>query len=305
MQIFHSFSELSSLPCPVHWAMGFFDGVHLGHKRVIESASSPGALRGVLTFHPHPLAILRPGCEPKLITPSPDFKAHLLAKAGADVLLVLPFTRQLAEMSPEAFLDTLCSSSIVKGISVGSNWHFGKGGSGNADFLSRISVKYGFNACINSLLTLEDDTVCSSRIRELLSEGNIAKANQMLGRPFCISGTVEHGQKLARTLGFPTANITLPPCSALPRPGVYEVQCRINSELKYGIANIGLRPTICENYKPTRLEAHFPGWSGDLYGRELHVELLNFLRPEKKFDGIDSLKTQIEQDIASATSHKQ
>ena len=305
MQIFHSFSELRSLPCPVHWAMGFFDGVHLGHKRVIESASTPGALRGVLTFHPHPLSILRPGCEPRLITPSPDYKAQLLAEAGTEVLLVLPFSAQLANMSPESFLDTLCSACRVKGISVGSNWHFGKGGVGNADFLNSISVKYDFNACISPLLTLENDTVCSSRIRELLSQGNISQANRMLGRPFSIRGTVEHGQKLARTLGFPTANITLPPCSALPRPGVYEVQCQLDSELQHGIANIGLRPTICENYKPTRLEAHFPGWSGDLYGRELHVELLQFIRPEKKFESIDTLKSQIEQDIARATSHIQ
>ena len=193
--------------------MGFFDGVHLGHKRVIESADTAGALRGVLTFLPHPLAVLKPELAPALLTPSPDAKAELLQALGVDVLLVLPFTIQLATLSPHEFLDTLCSHCKVAGISVGNNWHFGKGGSGNADFLRAEAARRGFHACVNDMLMLGEDTVCSSRIRALLAKGDIATANAMLGRPFCVRGTVEHGQKLARTLGFPTANITCVACS--------------------------------------------------------------------------------------------
>ena len=304
MQILHSFAQLSTLPCPVHWAMGFFDGVHLGHRKVIESASSPGALRGVLTFHPHPLAILKPGNEPKLLTPSPNFKAELLHKLNVDVLLVLPFTAELAAMSPQRFIDTLCASCRVAGISVGSNWHFGKGGCGNADFLIKTAARSGFCARVNELLQLGDETVCSSRIRELLTEGNITLINEMLGRPFTICGTVEHGQKLARTLGFPTANISLPPSAALPKAGVYEVQCYHGSRLLHGIANIGLRPTIDEKIKTPRLEAHFLHTHENLYGQQLHIQLLRFIRPEQRFENISILKKQIEQDIAGLTSYQ-
>ncbi len=302
MQIIHSLEELKKVPCPIHWAMGFFDGVHLGHRRVIESAVSEGALKGVLTFMPHPLALLKPELAPKLITPYPDAKAKLMEELGVDVLLVLPFTAELAALSPEDFLNTLHSACGIAGISVGNNWHFGKGGRGDAAFLRREAERLDFTACVNDMLLLEGDTVCSSRIRELLSEGNITRANAMLGRPFSIQGTVEHGQKLARTLGFPTANITLPNSAALPCPGVYEVRCKLEDTICSGIANIGKRPTICEDYKPTRLEAHFPGWSGNLYDMTLGVELHRFIRPEQRFNGIDALKTQIEQDIASLNS---
>ncbi len=302
MQIIHSLEELKKVPCPIHWAMGFFDGVHLGHRRVIESAASEGALRGVLTFMPHPLAVLKPELAPKLLTPNPDAKASLMSELGVNILLVLPFTKELAAMSPEDFLNSLHGACSIAGISVGNNWHFGKGGRGNAAFLRSEAARLGFTACVNEMLMMGDDTVCSSRIRELLTEGNIGQANAMLGRPFSIQGTVEHGQKLARTLGFPTANITLPSAAALPRPGVYEVRCSVQGTMLRGIANIGKRPTICEDYKPTRLEAHFPGWSGNLYDMTLSVELHRFIRPEQRFNGIDALKTQIEQDIASLNS---
>lgn len=302
MQIFHSFAELNKVPCPVHWAMGFFDGVHLGHRRVIESACTPGSLRGVLTFQPHPLALLRPELAPALLTPYPDAKADLMSKLRVDVMLVLPFTRELAALSPHDFLNTLCTHCAVAGISVGSNWHFGKGGSGNVDFLRAEAQTRNFTACVNDMLHINGDTVCSTRIRALLSQGQIEQANTMLGRPFTIHGTVEHGQKLARTLGFPTANITLPRNAALPQPGVYEVQTTLDGKPRTGIANIGLRPTICEDFKPTRLEAHFPNWSGNLYGQELAVQLIRFIRPEQKFSSIDMLKTQIERDIACLKS---
>ena len=302
MQIFHSFAELNKVPCPVHWAMGFFDGVHLGHRRVIESACTPGSLLGVLTFQPHTLALLRPELAPALLTPYPDAKAELMSMLGVDVMLVLPFTRELAALSPHEFLNTLCTHCAVAGISVGSNWHFGKGGSGNVDFLRAEAQTRNFTACVNDMLRINGDTVCSTRIRTLLSQGQMEQANSMLGRPFTIHGTVEHGQKLARTLGFPTANITLPRNAALPQPGVYEVQTTLDGKTRSGIANIGLRPTICEDFKPTRLEAHFPNWSGNLYGQELAVQLIRFIRPEQKFSSIDMLKTQIERDIACLKS---
>lgn len=299
MQIFHSFAELSKIPCPIHWAMGFFDGVHLGHRRVIESASSAGALRGVISFMPHPLALLRPEMAPALLTPDPEYKAELLRDLGVDILLVLPFTVELASMSPQRFIDTLCASCRVVGISVGDNWHFGKGGSGNADFLRKEALRSKFRPCINPMLVMNGETVCSSRIRRLLSQGKMDAVSTLLGRPFCITGTVEHGQKLARRLGTPTANISLPPVAALPLAGVYAVQAHIDGHLRSGIANIGLRPTIEEKVKIARLEAHFPGWEGDLYGKKLCVQILKFIRSEIKFDSIDKLREQIRRDISA------
>ncbi len=300
MHIYHNFTQLIDIKQPVHWAAGFFDGVHRGHRRVIASAQTEGALRGVVCFTPHPLAVLKPELAPLLLTPSAEKKHRLLEAEGVDIFLELPFTHELAAMSPEQFLDALCSASTVAGISVGSNWHFGKGGSGNADFLRAQAALRGFRACINDMLVEGGGTVCSTAIRSHLAEGNITRANELLGRPFSVCGRVEHGQKLARKLGFPTANIALPANAAVPKRGVYAVQTCIRGELHHGIANIGLRPTIDEKIKINRLEAHFTSWKkGEFYGDILDVELLRFIRPETKFESIDALKKQIEIDLNS------
>ena len=300
MKVYHSFTQLIDCQQPIHWAAGFFDGVHEGHKRVILSADTPGALRGVLTFSPHPLALLKPQAAPPLLTPYCEQKAALLRSLGVDILLELPFTRELAALPPQEFISTLCSVCRVAGISVGNNWHFGKGGAGNAAFLQEEAQQRGFRACVSDMLLQEGEIVCSSRIRTLLKEGKIDRVNSMLGRPFSIYGTVEHGQKLARKLGFPTANIALPASAALPKAGVYSVSTVIRGTVCKGIANIGLRPTIDEDIKITRLEAHFPEWiQGDFYGEKLEVFLHSFIREEQKFSSVEALKVQIERDIQS------
>ncbi len=301
MQILHSLTELALFNKPIHWAAGFFDGVHRGHQRVIASTATAasGILRGVLTFEHHPLTLLRPEAAPLLLTPDPGYKASLLAQLGVDVLLCLPFDAELAQKEAHDFLADLCQSCHVAGLSVGKNWHFGRGGKGDAALLMKEASGFGFTACITDLLEMDEGTVSSSRIRALLSEGRIESANAMLGHPFAVSGTVEHGQRLARQLGFPTANITLPPCAALPLPGVYEVQAQLGATIHRGIANIGQRPTIDEAAKPTRLEAYFSGWSGSLYGQRLEVFLLRFIRPEKRFPSLDALQAQMRADVAS------
>ena len=300
MKVYHSFSELIECQSPIHWAAGFFDGVHLGHQRVILSAHTPGALRGVLTFIPHPLAVVKPQLAPLLLTPHTDQKHRYLQELGIDVLLELPFTKELAAMSAKDFLDTLCKASRVAGISVGDNWHFGKGGSGNADFLRVEAAQRGFRACINDMLVQDRETVCSSAIRAHLKAGNARKATAMLGRPFSVFGPVEHGQKLARQLGFPTANIALPASAALPRPGVYAVSTIIGSATYRGIANLGFRPTIDEKIKIPRLETHLINYSGpDFYGEKIEVFLHDFIRDEQKFESVQELKNQIKTDIAS------
>ncbi len=300
----HRLEELAScLPdAPVHWAMGFFDGVHRGHRRVIESACTPGALRGVLTFDAHPLALLAPERAPRLLTPHAGYKAALLQQLGVDVLLVLPFTRELASLEPSAFLKLLASACPggIAGLSVGENWHFGRGGRGDAAFLREWAGSYGCGVSINPLLEEGGQPVCSSRIRRLLAEGGLAEAERLLGHAFALCGAVEPGQRLARKLGFPTANITLPAAAALPPLGVYEVSFRHAGQCLRGVANLGLRPTIDEQHKPVRLEVHVVGgWQGDLYGQQLEVELRRFIRPERRFESLEALRAQMAADVAT------
>ena len=297
MLILHTIAEPASVNMPVHWAMGFFDGVHRGHRRVIASADTPGALRGVLTFAQHPLAVLAPQRQPKLITPDSGQKRALLAELGVQVLLELPFTPELAATGPREFLDALRGACRMAGISVGRNWHFGKGGVGNAAFVEAYAAEHGLRACVQDMAELQGERICSSRIRELLQEGNLPLAQEMLGHTFSIQGTVEPGQKLARKLGFPTANMQIHPAAVLPPFGVYEVAASVEGTVVRGIANLGLRPTIDEAQKVLRLETHLLGWQGDLYGRPLQVELLRFLRPERKFASVAGLQAQIAADI--------
>ncbi|MBR2313516.1 MAG: riboflavin biosynthesis protein RibF [Akkermansia sp.] len=297
MKVLHSIEELAALNQSVHWAMGFFDGVHRGHRRVIESADTPGALRGVLTFAQHPLAVLAPQKQPKLITPAVEQKRALLAGLGVQVLLELPFTPELAAMAPREFLDALRSACGMAGISVGRNWHFGKGGVGNAAFVEEYAAEHGLRACVQDMAELQGERICSSRIRELLVAGNLPLAQEMLGHAFTLSGVVEPGQKLARKLGFPTANMQIHPAAVLPPFGVYEVAACIEGAPVRGIANLGLRPTIDEAQKLLRLETHLLDWQGDLYGLPLLVELRRFLRPERRFSSVAELQARIAADI--------
>lgn len=297
MLILHSIAELAALNHMVHWAMGFFDGVHCGHRRVIESADTPGALRGVLTFAQHPLAVLAPQKEPKLITPLPEQKHALLSGLGVQVLLELPFTPELAATGPRDFLDTLRSACPMAGISVGRNWHFGKGGVGNAAFVEEYAAEHGLRACVQDMAEVQGERICSSRIRELLVAGRLPLAQEMLGHAFSIAGVVEPGQQLARKLGFPTANMQVHSAAVLPPSGVYEVAACIDGAFVRGIANLGLRPTINEAQKVLRLETHLLNWIGDLYNCPLQVELRRFLRPERRFASVEELRAQIAADV--------
>lgn len=291
-----SIAEIRRVCRPIHWAMGFFDGVHRGHHRIIASTATSGVLRGVLTFTPHPAAVLAPARAPQLITPDAEYKAQLLQEAGADILLTLPFTRELAAVPALDFLEQLHAACPMAGVSVGTNWRFGAGGSGTPDLLRRFAAVRGIRTCVHELATLDAEIICSTGIRRLVADGLLDKAAAMLGRPFCIPGVVTHGQQLARTLGFPTANVEIPPGMVLPPYGVYAVRCHVGTHTYQGIANLGLRPTVDHTTRP-RLEVHLLHFQGSLYGLRLHTELLRFIRPEQQFESIDRLKSQIQRDL--------
>lgn len=299
-----SWEELAVLGRPVHWAMGVFDGVHRGHRLVIESAAAPDALRGVLTFDRHPLELICPAKAPRLLVPDAGLKREFLASLGVDVLLELQFTPDLASLPATDFLDRLAAACPLAGVSVGANWRFGAGREGNVELLRDEGVRRGFAVNVAPLIEVEGETVCSSAIRRHLKEGAFDRASAMLGHPFALAGVVEEGQRLARRWNFPTANLR-PLFGAFPPCGAYAGRVHVEGEgagVYAAVANFGLRPTVQqpERCASPLLEAHLFSFDGSLYGRRIVVELLHFLRPERTFGSLDALRQQIECDARDA-----
>lgn len=283
-------------------ALGYFDGVHRGHQRIIAAAVREARREGlksiVLTFEPHPLAVLKPEAAPPLLTPF-DEKARLVRALGVDVLLVLHFTPSLAQMQASSFVrDVLVGNLKVRHVTVGYNYTFGRGGEGTAEALITWGEELGFRVSVVPAVLVGGETVSSSRIRELLAAGELEKATAFLGRLPAVSGRVVHGARRGRSLGFPTANIEVAPGLALPRFGVYAVRAWYRCRPYTGVANIGYVPTFGPG--PVRLEVHFFDFREDLYGRRLRIEFVSFLRPEKAFASATDLKAQMEVDAGRA-----
>ncbi len=287
-------------------AIGNFDGVHLGHQAVISAAVGkaraldvPAAL---LTFEPHPRIVFRPNSEPFRLTPLRP-KTHAIEALGVEVLIVLAFDRALSEKSAEAFVeDVLVTGMAVTHIVVGADFVFGHDRLGTVDRLTELGDWLGFAVTALGPVSGPDGTVYSSTaIREALKAGEPRRAAALLGRPWEIEGRVEHGDARGRRLGFPTANIGLGDYLR-PAFGVYAVEAGIDhgaaTQWHRGVANLGRRPTVAGLIE--RLEAHLFDFDGDLYGRHLRVRLIEFIRSEKKFDGLDALQAQIARDSAVA-----
>lgn len=296
MRRFRSFAELSALSAPISWAMGFFDGVHRGHVRVIEAAQREGALRGVLTFDQHPLSVLHPAVAPPLIVADSAVKERLLEACGCEVLLSLSFTKEIATLPAGQFLDYLCASAQCVHVAVGENWRFGSERGGDTAFLKEEGAKRGFSVSAVPLETSGGEIICSTAVRRYLAEGDFARAIEMLGHPLPLAGNVISGRRLARTWGFPTAN-TAVNIGVCPPFGVYAVRVRVRGKYFAGIANFGVRPTVDRAASAPLLEVHLYDFSGDLYSERLEAELLSLLRPEQRFPNLDALRNQIEQDI--------
>jgi len=287
-------------------AIGNFDGVHLGHQAVLGAAVAKAhALdvpAAVLTFEPHPRMLFKPGSEPFRLTPLRP-KSHAIEGLGVDVLIVLAFDRALSVKSAEAFVDeVLMIGMAASHVVVGTDFVFGHDRLGTADRLAEMGERAGFGVTAVAPVAGPDGTVYSSTaIREALKAGEPRRAAVLLGRFWEIEGRVEHGDARGRQLGFPTANIGLGDYLR-PAFGVYAVEAGIDhgaaTEWHRGVANLGRRPTVAGLVE--RLEAHLFDFDGDLYGRHLRVRLVEFLRPEKKFDGLDALRAQIARDSAEA-----
>ena len=284
-------------------AMGNFDGVHLGHQAVLDAArahAGPGAPLGVVTFEPHPRAFFAPGAPPfRLMTPAA--RAHRLEKLGVERLYVLPFDAALAGHSPEAFAGEVLADALgASHVAVGADFRFGKGRAGDAAMLADLGARFGFGVSAAPLLGGET-AYSSTAIRTALTEGRPEDAARMLGHLHRIDGPVLHGEKRGRELGFPTANMSLEGLHQ-PRFGVYAVTVEVRDGAHAGsyrgAASIGVRPQFGA-YMPN-LEVHLFDFAGDLYGAELSVGLVAWLRDEAKFDGVDALVAQMGRDCDRA-----
>ncbi len=296
MQIF---TELNKNP-NLSLALGYFDGVHIGHKKVIGSAVNFARQNGnksaVITFKDHPCCFFRGVC-PKYILSREDRLAHIEA-LGVDYVYILDFDSKLCMLSAEDYLkNVLIDNFSPKSISTGFNHYFGAKKSGGVDLLTANQEKYGYKYFEIPPQKIFDNTISSTAVRESLSKGQIQNANEMLGYNFSITGKVVKGQQLGRKIGFRTANL-LYPCELIDLPfGVYSVKVYYNGESFRGITNFGIRPTVSDSRQCT-LETHILDFDKDIYGNEITVEFLKMIREEKKFDSIHDLKMQIAQDIS-------
>ncbi len=275
-------------PRPRTIAIGMFDGVHLGHREVIAGADT------VVTFDPHPLAVLRPQDVPGQLTTLQQ-KAEMLGDLGVLELVLVPFTRETAALSAAQFVDQVLVAQLdARGIRIGENFRFGKAASGTPELLSGDSR---FDTTVVPVLTLDGDAVSSSRIRRLVGDGEIAAAPRLLGAPYTLTGTVVQGEQRGRTLGFPTANLFPPLGRVLPDHGVYACRATVNDDLvRPAAVSIGVRPQF-ETELGLLVEAYLLDFDGQLYGQHLELEFLERLRGEQRFEDVDALVAQIQRDV--------
>lgn len=293
------------MPAALHGAvaaLGNFDGFHKGHQAVVRAALDKARFEGkpaiIATFDPHPARLFQPDLAPFRLT-TLDQRAGLFAEAGADAMLVFRFTRELAALSPEAFVGDLLANHLhLSGVVTGQDFTFGARRAGNVPVLRTLGELHGISSeAIGEVLDGER-IVSSTRIREALQEGKPEEAARLLTRPYTIMGRVEHGDKNGRKLGFPTANIDMG-TYLRPKYGIYAVRGILaDGRVLNGAANLGIRPS----FDPPKeiLEPHFFDFDGDLYGQDIAVELRHFLRPEAKFDSMDALMHQMAKDCDEA-----
>lgn len=270
-------------------ALGSFDGLHLGHRQVIgNTLSAPGLRPAVITFQQNPSVSLQKKPVPLLTTN--EQKLALLEEMGVEVVYLLPFDR-IRDMEPEDFVEALYRVCRVRALSCGFNFRFGKNGRGDAGLLKELCREKGMELSVTPPVSVAGETVSSTRIRACLEQGDVQQAGQLLGRPFGYDFEVTHGRQLGRTWGTPTINQPFPAGYVLPRFGVYASLVEVEGQKYYGVTNIGVKPTVGSDCALS--ETWIPEFSGDLYGKKVPVELLDFIRPERKFDSLDQLKNEI------------
>jgi riboflavin kinase / FMN adenylyltransferase len=303
MEILRSIPELERLTGPLFLAIGVFDGVHRGHQAVIStSADHARAANGtpvVVTFDPHPEKVLRPQAAPHLLSAT-QHKIELIRALGVGHLLVIRFDKSFAATEPETFVEELVvHSKPLREICVGHQWSFGRNRRGNLDLLKTLGQKFDFHVVGVPPVRANGEVVSSTSIRQAIEKGDFARAAAMLGREYTILGTVTHGDNLGKKIGFPTANLSAH-SEQFPPNGVYAAEARIDNEVRRGVINLGTRPTVSNGKSERVLEIHLFDFDRDIYGCDVEVRFLKFLRAEKKFENVDALVEQIRQDVKQA-----
>lgn len=282
-------------------ALGMFDGMHIGHQSIVERARELARNQEgtcvVFTFNNHPMSVLSRERIPLQIG-SPELRASILEKMGVDVLFNISFTKEFSRLSPERFLEILRDSIAPCYVVTGANFTFGRQGKGNQRMLQRVGEDYGFRAEICPTVLAEGRPVSSTRIRELLKEGDLDTVNEFLGRPFAFAARVIHGERRGRTLGFPTANLQIRGDRAMLPNGAYAVRVMYKGACYNGLANIGDNPTFqgCDR----RIEVNIQEFQEDIYDQLIQVDFLKKLREERKFPSVDHLIRQLHRDREAA-----
>jgi riboflavin kinase/FMN adenylyltransferase len=273
-------------PKPRHVAIGTFDGVHLGHRQVIDSAET------VVSFDPHPVAVLHPDAAPKLLTPL-SLKARLLDEIGVEELVLIEFNEEFAHMDAEQFVRHVLIERLgATKVSVGENFRFGFKAQGDPDFLKTFDE---FETRVVPLVEQGDEIVSSTQIRGVVAAGDVKRASELLGYPFTMVGTVEHGDKRGRELGFPTANLVPDEHDVVPGHGVF-------AALTNGVpsaVNVGIRPTFVTG-RGLLVESYLIDWSGDLYDQQIEIAFLERMRGERRYDTVEALVDQMNRDVEIA-----
>lgn len=301
MKIIHALEEFHETDVPVILAAGCFDGLHIGHtaviQKAIERAKEISGEAWVFTFDPHPAKVLMPDRAPPLIFTTDQQSLHL-QEMGVDGCILQPFTLDFMKQEPLDFFENLCNCiPHLAGISVGEDWSFGRNRAGNAALLTNLCGERDMYFSAHPEVTWNDQRVSSTRIREAIKLGHMADANGMLGRPVSTIGNVEHGEKIGRKLGYPTANID-PENDMLPPRGIYAAKLRVGHQYYKAAAYIGHRGTFHEN-TPQVLEVHLLDETAiDLYGQHVEVSYLKYIRGDEVFEDAEALKAQIATDLA-------
>ena len=289
---------------PLVITQGTFDGVHLGHqkvlKHVVDLAREQHTQSLLITYHPHPRLVVEPNNRELRMLSSIEEKAEAVFALGIDYVLILPFTQEFSQLSPEAFVANILVKQLnVHTIVVGYDHHFGIHRSGDFNTLIRLSKQFNFAVHEIPASTIDEIAVSSTRIRKALSNSSLYDANQLIGRPYQLTGTVIHGKQLGRTIGFPTANIHInDPYKLIPSFGVYAGICLVENKRFKMVCNIGVRPTV--DGENISIEAHLFDFDKNIYGEHLTLFMVQYLRNEKKFDSIEALKSQILLDAQQA-----
>ena len=291
----------AALGGPSAYTIGTFDGVHRGHQFLIrlleQRAAARGLGTGVVTLHPHPLTVVRPGARVTYLT-GLDERIDLLRALGVDTVVPVTFSSEVSQLGAEEFMQLLAEELQLRYLLIGPDFALGRGREGNGERLAAIGARLGVEVEPSPAEGDGGHKIGSSDIRAALAAGEIERVNDLLGRRFALSGPIVQGARLGRTIGFPTANVAVAADRALPAHGVYAACAYLDGAAQIAAVNVGTRPTVDDG--PPSVEAHLLDFSRDVYGHDLRLEFVHRLRGEQRFSGLNELKAQIERDVEAA-----